>query len=61
MVQYYAACTFCSMNRKAEALDALSKAWRNGIKDADWARCDPDLATLRGEPEFEKLYPEKNP
>ena len=27
--------------------------------DADWARRDPDLAILRGEPEFEKLYPEK--
>ena len=49
------------MNKKAEALDALSKAWRNGFKDADWARRDPDLAILRGDPEFEKLYPEKNP
>src|SRR2546428_485626 len=59
MVQYNAACTFCTMNRKAEALEALSKAWRNGFKDADWARRDPDLAILRGDPEFEKLYPEK--
>ena len=47
------------MNRKAEALDALAKAWRNGFKDADWARRDPDLAILSGEPEFERLYPEK--
>ncbi|HEV8703152.1 MAG TPA: protein kinase [Candidatus Polarisedimenticolia bacterium] len=61
MVQYNAACTFCSMNKKAEALDALSKAWRNGFKDADWARRDPDLAILRGDPEFEKLYPETRP
>ncbi len=60
MVQYNAACTFCSMNRKAEALDALAKAWRNGFKDADWARRDPDLAILRGDPEFERLYPEKS-
>jgi non-specific serine/threonine protein kinase len=58
MVQYNAACTFCSMNKKAEALDALSKAWRNGFKDADWARRDPDLTILRGDPEFERLYPE---
>ena len=58
MVQYNAACTFCSMNKKAEALDALSKAWRNGFKDADWARRDPDLSILRGDPEFERLYPE---
>jgi len=59
MVHYNAACTFCSMNKKAEALEALNKAWRNGFKDADWARRDPDLAILRGDPEFERLYPEK--
>jgi serine/threonine protein kinase/Flp pilus assembly protein TadD len=58
-VHYNAACTFCLMNKKAEALDALAKAWRAGFTDADWARRDPDLAILRGEPEFEKLYPEK--
>jgi Tfp pilus assembly protein PilF len=59
MVHYNAACTFCTMNKKAEALDALSKAWRNGFKDADWARRDPDLAILHGDQEFEQLYPEK--
>jgi non-specific serine/threonine protein kinase len=59
MVHYNAACTFCSMNKKAEALDALHKAWQNGFRDADWVRRDPDLTILRGDPEFEKLYPEK--
>jgi len=59
MVHYNAACTFCALNKKAEALDALNKAWRNGFKDADWARRDPSLTILRGDPEFEKLYPEK--
>jgi serine/threonine protein kinase/tetratricopeptide (TPR) repeat protein len=57
-VHYNAACTFCAMNKKAEAMDALCKAWRNGFKDADWARRDPDLALLHDDPEFEKLYPE---
>ena len=57
MVHYNAACTFCSMNRKGEAMDALSKAWRSGFTDADWARRDPDLAPLHGDPEFERLYP----
>ena len=56
-VHYNAACTFCNLNRKDEALDALAKAHRNGFTDADWARRDPDLALLRGDPEFEKLYP----
>jgi non-specific serine/threonine protein kinase len=47
------------MNMKSEGLDALAKAWRNGFKDADWARRDPDLAILHGDAEFEKLYPAK--
>jgi len=61
MVHYNAACTFCSMSKKAEALDALTRAWHAGFKDADWARRDPDLTILRGDPEFERLYPEKVP
>jgi hypothetical protein len=32
-----------------------------GDKDADWARRDPDLSLLRGDPEFERLYPESKP
>jgi len=59
MVHYNAACTFCALNKKAEALDALAKAWRAGFKDADWARRDPSLTILYGDPEFEKLYPAK--
>ena len=57
-VLYNAACVFCLMSKKAEALDAISKAWDAGFKDASWARRDPDLALLHGDPEFERLYPE---
>ncbi len=57
-VLYNAACAFCSMKKKAEALEALKKAWEAGFKDPDWARRDPDLALLHGDPEFERLYPE---
>jgi non-specific serine/threonine protein kinase len=60
-VLYNAACTFGVLERRAEALDALGKAWRAGFRDADWARRDPDLALLRGEPEFEALFPESSP
>jgi serine/threonine protein kinase/Flp pilus assembly protein TadD len=60
MVLYNAACTFCSMKKKAEAIDALTKAWHAGFRDSDWVRRDPDLALLHDDPEFEKLYPEKS-
>jgi serine/threonine protein kinase len=58
-ILYNAACLYCSLQRKADALDTLRKAWEAGFKDASWARRDPDLAILHGEPEFEQLYPEK--
>jgi non-specific serine/threonine protein kinase len=57
-VLYNAACAFCNMQRKPEALDALRKAWDAGWKDANWIRRDPDLDLLHGDPEFERMYPE---
>jgi non-specific serine/threonine protein kinase len=58
MVLYNLSCTFCHLDRKEEALNALRSAWENGFKDASWARRDPDLTLLHGDPEFERLYPE---
>ena len=60
VVLYNAACTFCCLSKKAEALDAIGKAWQAGFRDTNWARRDPDLALLHGDPEFERLYPEKS-
>jgi serine/threonine protein kinase/tetratricopeptide (TPR) repeat protein len=57
MVHYNAACTFCSLNKKAEALEAMARAWKAGYRDPIWARRDPDLMPLHGEPEFDRLYP----
>jgi non-specific serine/threonine protein kinase len=57
-VMYNAACVFCSMQKKAEALESLRKARDAGFKDVGWVRRDPDLTLLRGDPEFERLYPE---
>jgi serine/threonine protein kinase/tetratricopeptide (TPR) repeat protein len=59
-ILYNAACTYSQLKRKAEALDALRKAWEAGFKDATWARRDPDLALLRDEPEFDRMYPLPN-
>jgi non-specific serine/threonine protein kinase len=58
-ILYNAACLYCNLDRKPEALDTLRKAWEAGFKDSSWARRDPDLAPLHGEPEFERMYPEK--
>ncbi|MGE5834038.1 MAG: protein kinase domain-containing protein [Acidobacteriota bacterium] len=60
-VQYNVACVYCAMNNKTDALGALKRAWDNGLRDGDWARRDPDLAILHGDPEFERLYPEATP
>ncbi|HZE89039.1 MAG TPA: protein kinase, partial [Verrucomicrobiae bacterium] len=57
-VLYNAACVFCLSKKKPEALEAIRKAWDAGFRDPDWARRDPDLALLHGDPEFDRLYPE---
>jgi len=57
LVMYNVACTFCGLGRKDEGLSALRKAYDAGFRDADWTRRDPDLALLREDPEFERMYP----
>jgi non-specific serine/threonine protein kinase len=56
-VLYNAACAFCVLGRKGEALEALGKAREAGFRDPEWVRRDPDLAALHGDPDFERLYP----
>ena len=60
-ILYNAACVYCGLKKKPEALNALRKAWEAGFQDAVWARRDPDIALLHGDPEFERLYPDKAP
>jgi len=57
-VLYNAACVYCQLGRKDEALGALRDARQAGFRDFEWVRRDPDLTLLHGDPEFEKLYPE---
>jgi len=56
-ILYNAACAYCRLERRTEALEALRKAWEAGFKDAAWARRDPDLAFIHGDPEFDRIYP----
>jgi len=58
-ILYNAACLYCALGRKQEAIETLRKAWEAGFKDSSWARRDPDLAILHDDPEFDRLYPEK--
>jgi serine/threonine protein kinase/Tfp pilus assembly protein PilF len=58
-ILYNAACVYCGLKKKTEALDTLRKAWEAGFRDAVWARRDPDLSMLHGEAEFDRMYPEK--
>jgi len=57
-VLYNAACMFCGLNKKAEALDALTKCHSAGGTDPVWTRRDPDFACLHGDPVFERLFPD---
>jgi len=58
-ILYNVACAYCRLGRKVDAMAALSKAWDAGSRDPVWTRRDPDLKILHGDPEFERLYPEK--
>lgn len=58
-ILYNAACLYCGLDKKQEAIDALRKAWEAGFRDSVWARRDPDLLPLHDDPEFDRLYPEK--
>ncbi len=57
LMLYNTACVFATIGRKAEAMNTLRKAWENGWRDSEWARRDPELATLRDDPEFDRLFP----
>jgi tetratricopeptide (TPR) repeat protein len=59
---YNIACTHALLGEKEEALDYLERDLAENHPSAgslaqkrDWARKDPDLASLRGEPRFERL------
>src|SRR5581483_459670 len=58
-ILYNAACVYCYLKKKTEAMETLRKAWEAGFRDSAWARRDPDLNLLHGEPEFDRLYPDK--
>ncbi|HKO05273.1 MAG TPA: protein kinase [Candidatus Acidoferrales bacterium] len=52
---YNAACTYGVLEKKAEALETLKKAFAAGYGLREWAAKDSDLDCLHDDPEFRKL------
>ncbi|MDR1323187.1 MAG: tetratricopeptide repeat protein [Candidatus Margulisbacteria bacterium] len=53
---YYLACLYSILNKKADALLALQQAYRlNPEQVKKWALTDEDLTNIKDEPEFKKL------
>jgi hypothetical protein len=55
IVTYNMACAFAFLNDHAAALDRLRLALQDNPRLREWAREDPDLINLRGDPDFEAL------
>ena len=54
-VLYNAACCYGVLQRKAESLAMIKRAFEAGYGNRHWAARDPDLTCLRDEPEFQAL------
>ncbi len=55
MMLYNAACMYISLGEKGRALDALRQAIEAGYTNFGWMRNDPDLVSLRDEPDFSAM------
>ncbi len=52
---YNLACAFAVLGDHAKALELLEKATQRGRGNLTWMEQDPDLDSLRGNPEFERI------
>src|SRR5215472_12392920 len=55
-VLYNVACIYAVLHRTQEALNCLSRVVRSGWRK-EWIKNDPDLNSLRDNPEFQRLLP----
>jgi tetratricopeptide (TPR) repeat protein len=55
MMLYNAACMYVSLGESQRALDALRQAVEAGYTNVGWMQNDPDLVSLRDDPEFVAL------
>jgi tetratricopeptide (TPR) repeat protein len=58
---YNLACSLALSKRRADALRSLRKAVALGYADLDWMLQDPDLESLKADPEFQHLLGQLKP
>lgn len=58
---YNLACSLALSQKRHDALRALHQAITLGYDDRDWMEQDPDLESLKGDPEFELLLGKLKP
>ena len=49
---YNAACLYSRLGEKRRAVDTLREAVGAGVRNFEWMKHDPDLNSLRDDPEF---------
>jgi adenylate cyclase len=52
---YNAACLYASLQEPARAIEALKQAFEAGYTNIGWMKNDPDLTSLRSDPEFQAM------
>ena len=52
---YNAACLYSRLGEKRRAVDTLREAVGAGVRNFEWMKHDPDLNSLRDDPEFLEL------
>ncbi len=55
LMQYNGACFYARLNEKKLALEFLQKAIHTGWENYEWMKRDPDLDSIRNEPEYLRL------
>ncbi|MBI4549052.1 MAG: protein kinase [Ignavibacteriae bacterium] len=60
LMMYNTACFYAQLGEKAVAIDTLKGAVRAGFEYYEWIKRDPDLNSIRNEPEYIELMKKSN-
>ncbi len=59
LMLYNTSCFYAQIGEKSLAIDSLKNSIKAGLEDYDWIRRDPDLDSIRNEPEYIALIEKK--